>query len=81
MLKTPEAKKKRIVIISATLISILIIIYVSFSRSKSCNASDFMPRSPINTTATGFTKESACKKALATCSLYSTWPKNCKIKE
>lgn len=76
------AKKKRFIIItSIILISLLLVLAVYFSTYRKCTASDLKSRSPIKTTGSGFTQEAACRKALATCSLYSTWPMDCKVVE
>ena len=80
MLKTPDMKKQYVIIISVALTSLLLLA-VFMARSKECRVSDFRSKSPVETSSSGFTKESACKKALATCALYSSWPMDCKIKE
>ncbi len=80
MFKTPEIKKKHAIIISVTL-AILLVLIVIMGSSQKCKVSDFRYKSPVESNSSGFTKESACKKALAICTRYSSWPMNCKIKE
>lgn len=80
MLKTPDLRKKYVIIISVTL-TLFLLLAVFMARSKECKVSDFRSRSPVETASSGFTKESACKKALATCALYSSWPMDCRVKE
>lgn len=80
MLSPSDLKKKKIIIISITTF-LLLVLAVSMARSNDCKVSDFRSKSPVEATSTGFTKQSACKKALAICVLYSSWPKECRIKQ
>ena len=71
-------KKKNVIICVSLILLLGLLVYMS--RFRKCTASDFKFRSPVEATASGFTKGDACKKAITICTNYSS-SKDCRIKD
>ncbi len=71
-------KKQKRILIGCTVGVLASLVF--FSKSQSCHVSDFRLKNSTETNSSGFSKEAACEKAMATCKAYSSFSENCRIK-
>lgn len=70
--------KIKLLAISLALVVVFSLIGLS-SKQKNCLASDYMPFDTVVRNGRAFTQDEACRKAVFTCTIYSHYPKLCKV--
>lgn len=76
MTRAPKSRFPRVVIYSSIAVFSITMTIIYLSRAHKCTA--FLETSGWSRTGYGFTKELACKKAIAHCSLFAGRDQICK---